>query len=75
MLQRNQEKPDGAESGPMSDKGLLQLSCSFGFQFRRREGVEGHPVCVLPEYQDMLKLILAEVDNSEATKLSEFKAS
>lgn len=37
-----------------------------------REEINRPPLCVSPDYEDMLNIILVQVDESEATKLREF---
>lgn len=40
-----------------------------------RKEIKRHPLCVSPDYQDLLNIILIQVDESEATKLRELNAS
>lgn len=40
-----------------------------------RKEISRHPLCVSPDYQEMLNIILIQVDDSEATKLRELNAS
>lgn len=41
----------------------------------RRKGINRPPLCVSPDYQQMLNVILTQVDDGEATKLRELNAS
>lgn len=40
-----------------------------------RKDINHHPLCVSPDYQEMLNIILIQVDDSEAAKLRELNAS
>lgn len=40
-----------------------------------RKEINHHPLCVSPDYQDTLNIILTQVDDSEATKLRELNGS
>lgn len=48
--------------------------CSFSFECGETEAATaaGHPAGSFPEFQDMLKAVLAETGGSETTKLSQF---